>query len=239
MASNPTSVRNKSAEESAVKLLPAQSLLQDITGTSPLEVSYNSSEPKHTSATLFILGVDDKTRSNIHAGEYVKFSSLLPSDSNSPAKNHYRSLEQDGQLVFFKSNEKDPINTITKQTEAYQVYVAILAEKYPLETGTLMVYAQTVQKLPSHVGTKLLFNRTKSFVVGDKRIHLLVLGNLKILNCFSTLFNIHPSPQASLPVTIYLKLKFYVTQTLLRYNLSIYFLTNYHVINCISHLIKT
>ena len=76
-------------------------------------MSYNSSEPKHTSATLFILGVDDKTRSKIHGGEYVKFSSLLPSDSNSPAKNHFRSLEQDGQLVFFKSNEKDPINTIT------------------------------------------------------------------------------------------------------------------------------
>ena len=197
MASNSTSVRDNSVEESTVELLPAQSILQFITGTSQSVVSYNSSKPKPTSATLLTLGVDYKTRIKIHAGEYVKFSSFLPSDSNSPAKYQYRSVEQDGKLVFFKSNEKDPINTITKWTEAYQVYVAILAEKYPLEIGNLMVYTQTVQKLPSHVGTKLLFNRTKSFVVGDKRIHLLVLGNLKILNCFSNLFNIHPASSST------------------------------------------
>ena len=114
MASNSTSVRDNSAEECTVELLPAQSLLQDITGTSPSVMSYNSSEPKHSSATLLTLGVDDKTRSKIHVGEYVKFSSLLPSDSNSPDKNQYSSVEQDGKLVSSSSMKKDPINTITK-----------------------------------------------------------------------------------------------------------------------------
>lgn len=31
-------------------------------------------------------------------------------------------------VFFLKSNEKDPIKTILKWTEAYQVFVAILAE---------------------------------------------------------------------------------------------------------------
>lgn len=61
-------------------------------------------------------------------------------------------VDQDGQLMFFKSNEKDPIKTISKWTEAYQVFVAILAEKYPHEIANIMLYAQTVQKMLSHVG---------------------------------------------------------------------------------------
>ena len=44
------------------------------------------------------------------------------------------------------------------------------------------------KKLPSHVGTKLVFNTTKSFAFGDRRIHLLVLGNLKILNSIKRLW---------------------------------------------------
>ena len=94
---------------------------------------------------------------------------------------------------WFSSSPMKKTHSIQLQNGLKPINVAILAEKYPLEIGNLMVYAQTVQKLSSHVGTKLLFNRTKSFVVGDKRIHLLVLGNLKILNCFSNLFNIHPA----------------------------------------------
>ena len=163
MASNSTSVRDNNAEESTVELLPAQSLLQDITGTSPSVGSYYSSDPKHASATLLTLGVDDKTRSKIYAGEYVKFSSLLPLDPNSPAKNQYRSVEQAGQLVFLKSNEKDSINTITKWTEAYQVFVAIYAEKYPLEIGNLMVYAQTVQKIAESCGDQAALQYDEKF----------------------------------------------------------------------------
>ena len=44
------------------------------------------------------------------------------------------------------------------------------------------------KKLPSHVGTKLLVNTTKSVAVRDRRIHLLVLGNLKILNSIKRLW---------------------------------------------------
>ena len=53
MASYSTSVRDNNAEESTVELLPAQSLLQDITGTSTSVVTYNSSEPKHASVPIF------------------------------------------------------------------------------------------------------------------------------------------------------------------------------------------
>ena len=102
MASNSTSVRDNSAEECTVELLPAQSLLQDITGTSPPIASYNNSEHKHISATLLTFWVDDKTRSKIHAGEYVKFSSLLPSYSNSPAENHYRSFRTRWAIGFLQ-----------------------------------------------------------------------------------------------------------------------------------------
>lgn len=48
---------------------------------------------------------------------------------------------------IFKSNEKDPIKTILKWTEANQVFLAILDEKYPHEIANLMLYAQTVQKI--------------------------------------------------------------------------------------------
>lgn len=82
--------------------------------------------------------------------------------------------------MFFKSNEKDPIKTISKLTEAYQVFLAILAEKYPHEIENLMLYTQTVQKLLSHVGTKPLSSTTKIFVVRGRKTQLHVLGNNKM-----------------------------------------------------------
>lgn len=54
--------------------------------------------------------------------------------------------------MFFKSNEKDPIKTIAEWTEAYQVFVAILTEKYPHEIANLMLYAQTVQNIAESCG---------------------------------------------------------------------------------------
>lgn len=82
--------------------------------------------------------------------------------------------------MFFKSNEKDPIKTISKLTEAYQVFLALLAEKYPYEIENLMLYAQTVQKIAGHVGTKQLSSTTKSFVVKGRETQLHVLRNNKI-----------------------------------------------------------
>lgn len=81
-----------------------------------------------------------------------KFSSLLPSDANSTNKASYTSVNQDGQLMFFKSNEKDLIKTISKWTEAYEIFVAILAEKYPHEIANLMLYAKTVQQIAESCG---------------------------------------------------------------------------------------
>lgn len=59
--------------------------------------------------------------------------------------------------MFFKSNEKDPIKTISKLTEAYQVFLAILAEKYRYEIENLMLYAQTVQKIAESCGDQAAF----------------------------------------------------------------------------------
>lgn len=59
--------------------------------------------------------------------------------------------------MFFKSNEKDPIKTISKWTEAYQVFLAILAEKYPYEIENLLLYAQTVQKIAESCGDQAAF----------------------------------------------------------------------------------
>lgn len=42
-----------------------------------------------------------------------KFSLLLSSDANSTDKASYTSVDQEGQLMFFKSKEKDLIKTIS------------------------------------------------------------------------------------------------------------------------------
>lgn len=65
--------------------------------------------------------------------------------------------------MFFKSNEKDPIKTILKWTEAYQVFVAILAEKYPHEIANLMLYAQTIQKLAESRGDQAALQYDEKF----------------------------------------------------------------------------
>lgn len=65
--------------------------------------------------------------------------------------------------MFFKSNEKDPIKTISKWTEAYQVFLAILAEKYRYEIENLMLYAQTVQKIAESCGDQAPFQYEEKF----------------------------------------------------------------------------
>lgn len=82
-----------------------QTLLQDITATgtpcSLLSDIPNLPElnPSQT-ATLLTLGVDDKIRTKIHAVEYVKFLSLLPTVFTIPESNNYKSIDIDGQLLF-------------------------------------------------------------------------------------------------------------------------------------------
>jgi hypothetical protein len=93
---------------------------------------------------MLALGVDDKLRAKIQAGEFVKFSNLL-SASSSAEYEQYRSVEKDGQLVFVKSTEKDSIRSISKWMEAFHTFVAIYTAKFPEEMGNLMSYAHTIQ----------------------------------------------------------------------------------------------
>ena len=60
-----------------------------------------STQPKRpcaptSSSALVTLGVDDKIRAKIHAGEYVKFSSLLPAEPSIPDQSSYKSFDKDG-----------------------------------------------------------------------------------------------------------------------------------------------
>lgn len=62
-----------SAEGSHYGLQPAQSLLQDITGISSSLQTSRAPEHVQTCATLLTLGVDDKLRAKIHAGEGIHY----------------------------------------------------------------------------------------------------------------------------------------------------------------------
>lgn len=65
--------------------------------------------------------------------------------------------------MFFKSTEKDPIKTFSKWTKAYQVFVAILAEKYPHEIANLMLCAQTVQTIAGSCGDQAALQFDEKF----------------------------------------------------------------------------
>lgn len=140
-----------------------QSLLQDLTGTTTPYVPSETPERAQTSsgATLLTLGIDEKTRAKIHTGDYIKFETLLPSNSSAPS--HYTSVDQDGQLVFIKSTEKDPIKTLSRWTEAFHVFVAIFAEKCPQEIGNLMLYAQTIRKIAESCGDQAALQYDEKF----------------------------------------------------------------------------
>lgn len=82
-----------------------QTLLQEITATgTPCSSLFDipnlpELNPSQT-ATLLTMGVDDKFRTKIHAVEYVKFLSLLPTVFTIPESNNYKSIDIDGQLLF-------------------------------------------------------------------------------------------------------------------------------------------
>lgn len=122
----PTTVQSASGEETPT-------LLQEITATCTLCSSLSNIpnlpelNPSQI-ATLLTLGVDDKIRTKIHGGEYVKFSSLLPTDFTIPESNNYKTIDKDGQLLFVKSSDKDLIKSMVKWTEAFHIYVAIVAK---------------------------------------------------------------------------------------------------------------
>lgn len=106
------------------------------------------------------MGIDDKVRAKIPAGDYIKFSSLLQSNSTTE-NDKYKSIEKDGQLLFLKSNEKESVKTIAKWMEAFNIFVAIYAEKHPQEISNLMAYAQIVLRISDAAALTYNDNFTK------------------------------------------------------------------------------
>ncbi|XP_061184933.1 uncharacterized protein LOC133192943 [Saccostrea echinata] len=128
-------------------------LFQEITAQGnplPEQAKEGDSHP----ATGLTLGVDIKIRAKIHANEFVKFATLLPNDLDYEETEKYKSVDKDGQLIFVKTNEKGSLKTINKWIEAFHIFVAIYAEKFPHEIGKLMTYAHTVQKIADSCGDR-------------------------------------------------------------------------------------
>lgn len=109
-------------------------------------------------ATFLTREVDDKIRTIIHAVEYVNFLSLLPTVFTIPESNNYKSIDKDGQLLIVQSSDKDPSKSMVKWTEAFHIYVAMVAEKTPTEIGNLTLYAQTIQIIANSCGDIQLFS---------------------------------------------------------------------------------
>lgn len=140
VSSNPTPVVPTEDQSTSAEATPT--LLQEITasGTLCFTVPDIPNPPElnpSPSANLLTMGVDDKIHTKIHAGEYVKCSSLLPTDFNILESNNYTSVDKDGQLLFVQSSDNNPIKSIVKWTEAFHIYVAIVAEKTPTEIDNL------------------------------------------------------------------------------------------------------
>lgn len=129
----------------------SQTLLEEITSTgTTIQSSANNITPPSGSVSL-TLGIDDKVRAKIHAGDYIKFSSLLQSNLTTE-NDKYKSVVKDGQQLFLKSNEKESVKTIAKWMEAFHIFVAIYAEKHPPEISNLMAYAQIVKRISDACG---------------------------------------------------------------------------------------
>lgn len=103
--------------------------------------------------------------------------------SKSSSSFYYRQTQaQQSKLVILQSiktgNRRFQVKRkISNLTEAYQVLIAILAEKYPHEIANLMQYAQTVQQIDESVRGQLLSSATNGLAVGDRKTRLHVPGN--------------------------------------------------------------
>lgn len=136
---------------SQASVTPDHSLLQEITSQGMQLINQNT-DGDSRSATGLTLNVDSKIRAKIYANEFIKFAILLPSDSDHDETDKYRSVDKNGELIFIKANERGPIKSINKWVEAFHIFVAIYAEKFPHEIGNLMTYAHTVQKIADSCG---------------------------------------------------------------------------------------
>lgn len=94
---------SNSLRPSTVPAIISNSIRRDNIHRYYYSIIANNITPSSGSVSL-TLGIDDKVRAKIHAGDYIKFSSLLQSNLTTE-NDKYNSVEKDGQLLFLKSNE--------------------------------------------------------------------------------------------------------------------------------------
>lgn len=75
----------------------------------------------------------------------------------------FKTVEQDGQLMFVKTNDTAKIKTLSQWTEAFHVFVAIYCQKHPEDVGHLMTYAEIVQGIAKSCGDEAAIDYDEKF----------------------------------------------------------------------------
>jgi len=114
--------------------------------------------------------VSDKVKKLIWANEYVDFAILLNS-SITQANDHYtfRVEKDDGgkpTLTLAPNPKRQSVHSIEQWVSAFQVFVAIYAEKAPHDTPALMKYGSVIRELATQ--EQIGSSTTRTFVVLDR-----------------------------------------------------------------------
>lgn len=138
------------------------SIFAEITSSGITPAATTTQAPSVTGIARPIgLGIDSNIKAKIFANEYIKLASLLkPTLSEEPK---FKSVEQNGQLMFIKTNNTLVIKTISQWMEAFLVFVGIYCQKYPEEVGHLMTYAQIVQGISKYCGDEAALDYNVKF----------------------------------------------------------------------------
>jgi len=92
--------------------------------------------------------VKDNVRQRIWNGEFVDFSSLLPSDTHShPQGSSFKLITDDDGRPLFKPVERlsnKPL-TLNSWTSAFHIFMSLYLLKHPSKAQELLTYAQTVR----------------------------------------------------------------------------------------------
>lgn len=156
--------QNDTSQEAATSD-PGISTLVDITSAGTSSVDLHTPTPALTNPGISRpvgLGVDPKITAKIFANEYVKLVSLLPKNAWDQEPK-FKTVEQDGQLIFVKTNDQAKIKTLSQWTEAFHVFVAIYCQKHPEDVGHLMTYAQIVQGIAKSCGDESAIDYDEKF----------------------------------------------------------------------------
>jgi hypothetical protein len=134
---------------------PGSSVFAEITGTPVCSSNSENPQTPVLSATGIArsigLGVDPKIKAKIWGNEYVKLSSLVTTSTNTD-DSKFKQVEQDGRLLFVKTNDGQKIKTISQWLEAFLVFLGIYCEKHSGDVGHLMTYARIVQGIAKSCG---------------------------------------------------------------------------------------